>query len=392
MDKQSTEKRFALLIDADNVSAKYLQPILDELSKYGTVTYKRIYGDWTLASHVKWKKVLLENSITPIQQFGYTQGKNATDSAMIIDAMDILYTNSVEGFCIVSSDSDFTRLAVRLREGGLTVIGRKKNFAVGDENSLTPVGRGHALHLCAVTARVEVVAVGVAAVNPIRHPHHALVAVDGDTRNLDLAALGSPREVAFPLQRAGIIDRHGDIVAAAILEALDAAVYLSVEDVDVAEMIGNLGMPEGRVVLLYKVALLVVFVEGARVRNVIVVAVDGYALASGHGDDGFETVLRPDSLRLRRCRHSGSRKCDDDFCFHDAQRYTNLREKQQADAIGYASACCVACQIFSNVGTCLWHVEPVSRLTEPTSQSDVPTLLALLQIVLELSQAVTRLT
>lgn len=123
MDKQSTEKRFALLIDADNVSAKYLQPILDELSKYGTVTYKRIYGDWTLASHVKWKKVLLENSITPIQQFGYTQGKNATDSAMIIDAMDILYTNSVEGFCIVSSDSDFTRLAVRLREGGLTVIG-----------------------------------------------------------------------------------------------------------------------------------------------------------------------------------------------------------------------------------------------------------------------------
>lgn len=123
MEKQSAEKRFALLIDADNVSAKYLQPILDELSKYGTVTYKRIYGDWTLASHVKWKKVLLDNSITPIQQFGYTQGKNATDSAMIIDAMDILYTQSVEGFCIVSSDSDFTRLAVRLREGGLTVIG-----------------------------------------------------------------------------------------------------------------------------------------------------------------------------------------------------------------------------------------------------------------------------
>ena len=119
----ANDKRFALLIDADNVSAKYLKPILDELSKYGTVTYKRIYGDWTLSLHAKWKAALLENSITPIQQFGYTQGKNATDSAMIIDAMDILYTNSVEGFCIVSSDSDFTRLAARIRESGLTVIG-----------------------------------------------------------------------------------------------------------------------------------------------------------------------------------------------------------------------------------------------------------------------------
>ena len=114
--KQSSEKRFALLIDADNVSAKYIKPITDELSKYGTVTYKRIYGDWTLTLHAKWKDALLENSITPIQQFGYTQGKNATDSAMIIDAMDILYTRSVEGFCIVSSDSDFTRLASRIRE------------------------------------------------------------------------------------------------------------------------------------------------------------------------------------------------------------------------------------------------------------------------------------
>ncbi|NGM16568.1 NYN domain-containing protein [Eggerthellaceae bacterium zg-893] len=122
-ERTSSEKRFALLIDADNVSAKYIKPILDELSKYGTVTYKRIYGDWTLSLHAKWKDSLLENSITPIQQFGYTQGKNATDSAMIIDAMDILYTNSVEGFCIVSSDSDFTRLASRIRESGLTVIG-----------------------------------------------------------------------------------------------------------------------------------------------------------------------------------------------------------------------------------------------------------------------------
>ena len=117
------EKRFALVIDADNVSARYVNVILDELSKYGTVTYKRIYGDWTSTLHSKWKNTLLDNSITPIQQFSYTQGKNATDHAMIIDAMDILYTGQVDGFCIVSSDSDFTRLAARIRESGLTVIG-----------------------------------------------------------------------------------------------------------------------------------------------------------------------------------------------------------------------------------------------------------------------------
>ncbi len=117
------EDRFALLIDADNVSAKYIKPILDELSKYGNVTYKRIYGDWTRTNNASWKEELLQNSITPIQQFSYTHGKNATDSAMIIDAMDMLYTSELEGFCLVSSDSDFTRLASRLRESGKTVIG-----------------------------------------------------------------------------------------------------------------------------------------------------------------------------------------------------------------------------------------------------------------------------
>ncbi len=117
------EERFALLIDADNVSAKYIKPILDELSKYGNVTYKRIYGDWTKTNNASWKEELLQNSITPIQQFSYTHGKNATDSAMIIDAMDMLYTSELEGFCLVSSDSDFTKLASRLRESGKTVIG-----------------------------------------------------------------------------------------------------------------------------------------------------------------------------------------------------------------------------------------------------------------------------
>lgn len=118
-----SDKRFALLIDSDNISAKYISVILDELSKYGTTTYKRIYGDWTDTKTSRWKRKLLEHSIVPIQQFANTTGKNATDSAMIIDAMDILYSNQVDGFCLVSSDSDFTRLASRLRESGMTVIG-----------------------------------------------------------------------------------------------------------------------------------------------------------------------------------------------------------------------------------------------------------------------------
>lgn len=116
-------KRFALLIDADNISAKYIGMILEELSTYGITTYKRIYGDWTSTQASKWKSQLLENSVIPVQQFSNTVGKNATDSTLIIDAMDILYTGNVEGFCIVSSDSDFTRLASRLRESGMEVIG-----------------------------------------------------------------------------------------------------------------------------------------------------------------------------------------------------------------------------------------------------------------------------
>lgn len=115
--------RYAVLIDSDNISAKYIRYILDEMTKYGVVTYKRIYGDWTSPQTSRWKKELLENSISPIQQFSNTTGKNATDSALIIDAMDILYTGNVDGFCIVSSDGDFTRLAGRLRESGMDVIG-----------------------------------------------------------------------------------------------------------------------------------------------------------------------------------------------------------------------------------------------------------------------------
>jgi uncharacterized LabA/DUF88 family protein len=119
----SKDLRIALLIDAENVPHASLKGMLEELAKYGTPTFKRIYADWTKPAVTGWKSVLLENAITPIQQYSYTSGKNSSDNAMIIDAMDILYSGKVDGFCIVSSDSDFTRLAVRLREAGMKVIG-----------------------------------------------------------------------------------------------------------------------------------------------------------------------------------------------------------------------------------------------------------------------------
>ncbi|HLT82070.1 MAG TPA: NYN domain-containing protein [Cyclobacteriaceae bacterium] len=122
MDNEK-ERKLAVLIDADNIRYSSVKAMMEEIAKYGTPTFKRIYGDWTKPNLTGWKGVLLENAITPIQQYSYTSGKNATDSAMIIDAMDILYSGKVDGFCIVSSDSDFTRLATRLREAGMHVIG-----------------------------------------------------------------------------------------------------------------------------------------------------------------------------------------------------------------------------------------------------------------------------
>ncbi len=115
--------KLAVLIDGDNIPSRYIKEMMEEITKYGTPTIKRIYGDWTKPHLAKWKNLLLENAINPIQQYSYTTGKNATDSAMIIDAMDILYSGKVNGFCLVSSDSDFTKLATRLREAGVNVIG-----------------------------------------------------------------------------------------------------------------------------------------------------------------------------------------------------------------------------------------------------------------------------
>src|SRR3982750_2880196 len=126
------EIRLAVLIDADNVPYSNVKKMLEEIAKYGTPTFKRIYADWTKPTVSGWKTVLLENAITPIQQYSYTTGKNSSDSAMIIDAMDILYSGRVDGFCIVSSDSDFTRLATRLREAGMKVIG------IGEKKTLNP--------------------------------------------------------------------------------------------------------------------------------------------------------------------------------------------------------------------------------------------------------------
>lgn len=121
--KNRTELKLAVLIDADNIPYSNIKGMLYEIAKFGTPTIKRIYGDWTKETVSGWKPALLQNAITPIQQYSYTIGKNATDSAMIIDAMDILHREKVDGFCIVSSDSDFTRLATRLRESGMFVIG-----------------------------------------------------------------------------------------------------------------------------------------------------------------------------------------------------------------------------------------------------------------------------
>jgi uncharacterized LabA/DUF88 family protein len=125
----NAELKLAVLIDADNVPYSNIKGMLEEIAKYGIPTFKRIYGDWTKPTLSGWKTVLLENAITPVQQYSYTSGKNSSDSALIIDAMDILYTGQVDGFCIISSDSDFTRLATRLREAG------KKVFGIGEKKT-----------------------------------------------------------------------------------------------------------------------------------------------------------------------------------------------------------------------------------------------------------------
>mgnify|MGYP002590495378 CR=1 FL=1 len=203
------DKRYAVLIDADNVSEKYIKPILDEISNEGVITYKRIYGDWTRPALASWKQALLNHSITPIQQYSYTTGKNSTDSAMIIDAMDILYSHNVDGFCIVSSDSDFTRLASRLRESGMQVIG------MGEEK--TPRSFRAA---CSVFTTLEV-----------------LVDQDDAPDAPAMAPPARPAETAMeeePSRRSGLIHQR-------VIEADIAAIISENDDKDKPTGLGELG-------------------------------------------------------------------------------------------------------------------------------------------------------
>ena len=182
--KNTKETRIAVLIDADNIPSNNVKGMMEEIAKYGTPTFKRIYGDWTRPNLTGWKNVLLENAITPIQQYGYTTGKNATDSAMIIDAMDILYSEKVDGFCLVSSDSDFTRLALRLREAGMMVIG------LGEKKTPNPfiVACDKFIYLeilkGAPVKSVIKAEIGKDKREPVVAPMEALKKVDRDTINL----------------------------------------------------------------------------------------------------------------------------------------------------------------------------------------------------------------
>lgn len=191
------EMRYAVLIDADNVAAKYTKYILDELSNYGIVTYKRVYGDWTRPNLASWKTMALDNAITPVQQYSYTSGKNATDSAMIIDAMDILYSNNIDGFCIVSSDSDFTRLAIRLRESGKHVIG------MGEQKTPKPFSTAcNAFKYLEILAEEEIQVSGEADTVELKTLESAIIRIIAENANLEeeinIGELGSRLQGRYP--------------------------------------------------------------------------------------------------------------------------------------------------------------------------------------------------
>ena len=169
----------AVLIDGDNIPSARVKEMMEEITKYGNPTIKRIYGDWTRPGLTKWKNILLENAITPIQQYGYTKGKNATDSAMIIDAMDILYSGKVDGFCLVSSDSDFTRLATRLREAGMQVIG------IGEKKTPNPF-----IVACDRFVYIEVLKKSINEEEVVESKEHSKPSVDKITRR-DIGLISS---------------------------------------------------------------------------------------------------------------------------------------------------------------------------------------------------------
>ncbi|MDD4847334.1 MAG: NYN domain-containing protein [Bacteroidales bacterium] len=174
----NNDLKLAVIIDAENVPNSNVKGLMEEIAKYGTPTFKRIYGDWTKPNIVGWKTVLLENAITPIQQYSYTTGKNSSDSAMIIDAMDILYTGKVDGFCIVSSDSDFTKLAIRLRESGMKV------FGFGEQKTPQPFIAACDKFIYLEILKTEDIVKSLEEVEPVAKKHFLLHQVDNRTITL----------------------------------------------------------------------------------------------------------------------------------------------------------------------------------------------------------------
>jgi len=190
------DRKLALLIDADNISPSYMNIMLSEAKNYGTVSVRRIYGDWTSNSKNTWKSVMLDNSLTPIQQYSYTYGKNASDSAMIIDAMDILYADHVDGFILASSDSDFTRLAMRLREAGKFVIG------MGESKTPAPF----------VKSCDEFKVLDILFKNSLTEEEKKLAKVDGRLQGAEQESIPAPITELSVIKKSmlEIIDKHSD--------------------------------------------------------------------------------------------------------------------------------------------------------------------------------------
>ena len=224
--------RLAVLIDADNIPYGGVKEMMEEIAKYGTPTFKRIYADWTRPTLAGWKKVLLENAITPVQQYSYSTGKNSSDSAMIIDAMDILYSGRVDGFCIVSSDSDFTRLAIRLREAGMKVIG------IGERKTLTAL-----ISACDKFIYLEILrkqpddapTAPVAAANnkARRAPRKALQPKTAPVENIPVEATAPepPQQPPSPQATVSVLNDHViNLIASSISDVADEAGWAFVGD------------------------------------------------------------------------------------------------------------------------------------------------------------------
>lgn len=197
------QDRLAVLIDADNAHAGIIDGLLAEIARYGVASVKRIYGDWTQPQLGSWKKVLLQHSIVPVQQFGYTKGKNATDSALIIDAMDLMYTRRFDGFCLVSSDSDFTRLASRLREEGLIVYG------FGERKTPAPFVSACDRFVYTEVLRAQGARAGVPAENGDKRTAAETSATEGAVSQAQAAAGGKARSATSAGPVAGTLPASG---------------------------------------------------------------------------------------------------------------------------------------------------------------------------------------